>query len=263
MLADVVDLLRCHRCAAPVAVLDATVLACRSGHRHDIARHGHVNLLSTAAPANADTAAMVAARESYLAAGPHDALRQVLVERAGTTVLDAGCGPGWYFAGLPPTSRVVGLDLSAAAARRAARAHPRAGVLVCDLRDPWPVADRAVDTVWCVFAPRNPSEYRRVLRPSGELVVAIPAPDHLAELRDSGSVLGIQPEKESRLLAQLAHQGWTATWRELVRQTITPNRAMLEAVVAMGPSAHHGLTGPVSAAQLTVSAVVLGFSPGR
>jgi len=263
MLADAVELLHCPRCTAAIQVEAGKVLACHNGHRHDIARQGYVNLLSTRAPVNADTPAMVAARLSYLGAGPHDAVRAALVERAGARVLDAGCGPGWYFSMLPATTRVVGLDLSAAAARHAARAHPRAAVLVCDLRRPWPVADQVIDTVWCVFAPRNPQEYRRVLAPGGELHVVIPAPDHLIELRDAGAVLGLQQEKETRLVEQLGATGWRPTWRHPIRHVVEPTEAMVDAVVAMGPSAHHHrVTAGPAATQLTISVVVLGFSPG-
>ena len=34
-----------------------------------------------------------------------------------------------------------------------------------------------------MFAPRNPGEFHRVLRPNGSLIVVRPTVDHLAELR--------------------------------------------------------------------------------
>ena len=44
--------------------------------------------------------------------------------------------------------------------------------VVADTWDGLPLADGCVDLVQVVFAPRNPSEFARVLRPGGTLVVA-------------------------------------------------------------------------------------------
>ena len=48
---------------------------------------------------------------------------------------------------------------------------------------PYPLADQSVDAVLNMFAPRNPGEFHRVLRPNGSLIVVRPTVDHLAELR--------------------------------------------------------------------------------
>lgn len=242
MIADVVDLLCCPRCGAALQLPTPAVLGCPSGHRFDIARQGHANLLDRPAPVNADTASMVQARERHLARGQHDAVRQQLVERSGGSVLDAGCGPGWYLTALPDRTRVIGHDLSVAAARRAAKAHPRTGALVTDLRRPWPVADHSVDTVWSVFAPRPMGEFVRVLRPGGSVLVVLPAPDHLAELVSTGLVIGQHAAKEERLLEQFAAE-FEPVDRQVWRVSVEATPEVVADIVAMGPSAHHRAAG--------------------
>ncbi len=257
MISEVVDLLRCPHCASELTCTDR-VVSCAGPHRFDLARQGQLNLLSNAAPANADTAEMVAARLDHLGHGFHDQVRDLLTTRAGRVVLDAGCGPGWYLAGLSDDHRAIGLDLSAAAARRAARL-PRTGIVVTDLRRGWPVADRSVDTVWSIFAPRNRSETARVLRPGGELVVVLPAPDHLDELRAAGAVIGLQPDKEQTIAEQFAD--WQPIRRDTVRVEIErPDPAFVATAVAMGPSAHHRTT-TATVDRLTLSLVVRAFRP--
>ena len=62
------SLLRCPQCRQDLARTGRT-LRCPSGHSFDIARQGYVNLAGHAPPRNADTPAMVAARERFLATG--------------------------------------------------------------------------------------------------------------------------------------------------------------------------------------------------
>jgi 23S rRNA (guanine745-N1)-methyltransferase len=58
--------------------LEGRSLICGTGHRFDLAAQGYVNLLGRAAPAAADTAAMVAARVEVQAAGIHAELTATL-----------------------------------------------------------------------------------------------------------------------------------------------------------------------------------------
>ena len=50
-----------------------------------------------------------------------------------------------------------------------------------------------------VFAPRNPAEMRRILKPGGTIVVVTPTERHLQEL----GLLKVHPEKRERLIADL------------------------------------------------------------
>ncbi len=252
-------LLACPRCGAALAIGDRTV-SCPSGHSYDVAKQGYVNLLGTAPPANADTAAMVAARERWLATGAYEPVAAAVVDavrqHAGTAltgpvVAEVGAGTAWYLARVldeTRDSRGIALDVSPAAARRAARAHVRVASVVADTWQRLPLVDGCVDVLLCIFAPRNGAEFRRVLAPGGVLVVVHPNPGHLAELRRSSGLLDIDPDKAERLAAQL--HGFELTHTRVQHQ-VSATADQVGDLIAMGPNAFH--TGPVAAHAATVA----------
>lgn len=235
-------LLACPVCADALDVA-ASPVACRAGHGYDVARQGHLNLLGAAQPANADTVAMVAARERVLATGAFDAVDAALARRARgvRTVLDVGGGTGHHLARLLqtlPDARGVSLDVSVAAARRAARAHPRAASVVADAWGTLPVRSGRLDAVTCVFAPRNMTELARVLGPGGRLLVVTPDADHLASLRARHGLLGIEPGKDDRLLRS-ASGVFEPVARDRVRTPLHADADLVADLIGMGPNAFH------------------------
>lgn len=251
-LLDVLPLLRCPVCAEPLHA-EGRSLRCPAGHSADLARSGAVTLLHRNRPRSGDDDAMARARDRFLATGAYAPLRAAILDLAapagkgagdgpGRTVLDVGCGSGWYSAGLleaEPGARGIGLDSSPRSLRFAARAHPRLAAIGADVFARLPLASDAIDLVLDVFSPRNPSEFARVLRPQGRLLVARPGPGHLAELREAvPGMLGIDPRKEERLATAL-EPFVTAVSERTVRFTaeLTPEAAT--DLVAMTPSARH------------------------
>ncbi len=239
---EVVRLLRCPICAASLH-RDGGTLRCAAGHAYDLARHGYVSLLAGRAPAG-DTAAMVADRETFLAAGHYDWLRDLLADRAaGLTapgcVVDAGAGTGFYLAAV--LERIPGsglaLDCSAYALRRAARAHPRIGAVRADLWRPLPVADGVARLVLNVFAPRNGTEFCRILAPGGTLVTVTPGPAHLTELVERLGLLRVDAQKQRRLADALP--GWRQVTTSRHTATLTLDHEGVAALAGMGPSAWH------------------------
>jgi len=189
-------LLRC-----PVCRLDLTAaggaLACRNRHSFDLAREGYVNLLRRKKgrrPASGgDSLEQLRHRARLLDAGHFDAIAATIAEhvRQNDTrwwrILDAGSGTGHHLANIAkavsPDVVGLGLDLSAGAARQAARHWPMFAFAVTDLWTEWPVRDAAVDLVISIFAPKNYPEAAWVLCPGGWLAVAYPGADHMIELR--------------------------------------------------------------------------------
>jgi 23S rRNA (guanine745-N1)-methyltransferase len=241
-----VALLACPVCGAG---LEATAagLRCAAGHAFDRARQGHVTLLPPGhRPPSGDSAEMVADRAAFLAAGHYAGVTAALaaaVRADGTpsTLLDLGGGTGHHLAavldGLPDAVGLV-LDSSPYAARRAARAHPRAAAVVADAWQRLPVRDGVADRVVVVFAPRNGPEIARVLRPGGRLVVVTPAPDHLAELVGPLGLLRVDPDKQARLAAGL-QPGLRATAAAAHRERLLLRHDAVRTLVGMGPHARH------------------------
>jgi len=243
----VVALLRCPHCGAPLAH-DGPALRCARGHAFDVARQGAVTLLGPGArPPAGDTAAMVAARAAFLARGHFDGITAAVVAACTEAdpppgaVVDLGAGTGHHLARvLDALPGRVGLALDAAkpAARRAARAHPRLGAVVCDVWGPLPVRDAVAALALSVFAPRNGPEIARVLVPGGSLVVAAPTPRHLGELVPALGLLRVDERKRERLAARLGPHLRPAGEREH-EQRVALRHEDVARLVAMGPSAWH------------------------
>lgn len=189
------SLLCCPICGQPLEREERTYV-CPKRHCYDVAKEGYVNLL----PANkkhakdpGDDKDMVAARTRFLE-GEHyaplrDALAGLVLERNPKTILDSGCGEGYYTAGVCAAlrekgsdARVVGVDLSRAALKKAARRTREAEFAVASVYH-LPVADKTVDLLLNCFAPLALEDFRRVLRPEGTFLYVVPGPKHLWELK--------------------------------------------------------------------------------
>ncbi|MEV5436743.1 methyltransferase domain-containing protein [Streptomyces sp. NPDC052682] len=272
------DLLRCPACRTRRLRADRGALRCTAGHTFDIARHGYAGLLTGTRATSGDDAAMARARDRFLATGTYEPLRRTVarlaagaVPQRGGTVLDAGCGTGYYLSGVLdrlPAARGLGLDTSVRALRSAARAHDRAAAATWDVFRPFPLADAVADVVLDVFAPRNPAEFHRVLRPAGRLVVVRPTARHLAELRGRiPAMVTVDPHKEQRLHRALA-PFFRAAVTEQVEYPVSLTGPQVRDLLAMTPSAHHvtgaDLTGDgLLPGRVTVSVLATAYRPHR
>ena len=249
MLPDVLAALRCPLCRGALTVGERG-LRCGSGHAFDVARQGYVSFL-VGRPSGlvGDDAAMVDARARFLAAGHFDPLAEALAAAAAEAtagagaglVVDVGAGTGWYLARVldaTPARAGLAVDLSKFAARRAARAHPRAVAAVADARAPLPLADGCAAVALDVFAPRNGPELRRILRDDGLLLVVTPAREHLDELRQVLGLLDVDPEKERRVADALS-PCFDRVASEPRRWRMRLPRGDVLALAGMGPSARH------------------------
>jgi 23S rRNA (guanine745-N1)-methyltransferase len=252
--------LRCPICFRNLDPDGPLTLACGSRHSFDVARRGYVTLLAPRTKVQGDSADMLDARQRFLDEGHYEplvrALDEMLPRRQDERILDAGCGTGHYLRRMlatRPTASALATDLAPQAVARAVRAtltvgpaglrtgDPSTGPvdgLVADLWAPLPVRDEAATVIVNVFAPRNPAEYARVLEPGGALVVAVPEPEHLQELRDQGLVLGLQDDKIAKLHATL-QDFFVLEHERVVRHSMRLDSTGVDALVGMGPSSHH------------------------
>ncbi|MFJ1932400.1 putative RNA methyltransferase [Kitasatospora sp. NPDC088160] len=246
MLQDIERYLACPHCAQALTRHERA-LRCPAGHSFDLAKQGYVSLLAgDAHTGTGDTAEMVAARADFLAAGHYRPIADALAEAAADAdpeglVADLGAGTGHYLAHVLdalPGRAGAALDISKFALRRAAKAHPRIGAVVCDAWRPLPLRDASAGLMLNVFAPRNGPEIRRVLRPGATLLLVSPTARHLRELVGALGLLSVDEEKQRRIDEKLGPY-LTSAGRRQVEFTLRLGPDDVRTVVGMGPSAWH------------------------
>ena len=237
--------LRCPNCFLPLSPAGPLVLACPAGHSFDVNKRGFLSVVQGSRGLIGDSATMLDARESFLAAGWFEpllgALANLVSGEAPSRVLDIGCGTGYYLRGVldrSPGARALAMDLSPAAVARTVRGEDRIDGLVADVWSPLPVRGGVADVILNVFAPRNPAEVHRVLAPHGLLAVVIPQSAHLRELRAAGLALDVQADKAASLRASL-DPWFELESREQLSRTLSLSPAEVGSLIGMGPSAHH------------------------
>lgn len=170
-------------------------LFCPRAHSFDVARSGYLNLLQPQdrrSKRPGDTPEAVAARRRLhdrgVTAPLLNAIAEMLAASPNDVVLDAGCGDGFYLGSLAASSgfKGYGVDISIPAIDLAARRYPTCEWIVANADRFVPYADNSFSAVLSITARMNTSEFQRVLRDGGRLLVALPAPDDLIELRGTG-----------------------------------------------------------------------------
>lgn len=181
-------------CGQPLT-RDQRRAVCPRGHSFDTARSGYLNLLQPQERRSrepGDSAAAVAARRRLhdrgVTAPLLQAIAAIAAPTASDTVLDAGCGDGYYLGTLQSQSGcdAHGVDISIPAIDAAARRYPACEWIVANADRAIPYADRSFSLILSITARMNVSEFHRVLAAGGRLLVAIPAPEDLIELRGEG-----------------------------------------------------------------------------
>ena len=270
--------LRCPNCSADLSPVGERVYGCEHGHRFDRSKYGYLTLVPPKAPRTVgDDRTMLDARARLLGGGAYRPIADAVVTAAlqnpafptagSLRIADLGCGTGYYASRLADAVSDAGVllaDRSPDAIRTALRAVPGATGVVLDIWRPLPIRDAAADVILNVFAPRNPDEFARVLGSIGRLVVVVPRPEHLGELRRDGLLLDVPPEKTNAVSEQFAAVGLERRRVDALDYRLDADRETRELLAGMGPSAHHaaslgGTSDAPSAVTVTVAVDVLTF----
>ena len=173
---------------------------CEKGHSFDRAKSGYVNLLQRqSSRRRGDDAEMAKARQLFLNAGYYqkllDRICAIAEQVQPTQIMDVGCGEGWYSCAVTSVLRskgimtgLCGIDISPDILRFAAVRAKQQGIADAD----WavasvshlPAADHSCDCILNLFAPCEPHEFLRVMKPDGLLLRVIPLEKHLWELKE-------------------------------------------------------------------------------
>ncbi len=193
MNTSVLSLLSCPICHKKMDIRRSTDKICyckdEPPHCFDFSRSGYLNLAGPHA-GEGDGKQAIVARKMFLDAGYYqplaDQLCQILDQIPSQTLLDAGCGEGYYTNQMAKGRYALGIDLSKSgidqAAKRARQTESQAGFAVASIFD-LPADDAIFDVVTNLFAPCSEEEFLRILKPGGHLVIVAAGKQHLFGLK--------------------------------------------------------------------------------
>lgn len=237
----------CPVCGQPLTV-EPSAYHCPQGHLFDRAAKGYVNLLlpnQRNSPEPGDDRNCLRARQRFLNGGFYAPLAEQVCAWAAAhtpdapTVLDCGCGEGYYTRSLRAaltaagkTPRMAGFDISRSGIKMAAsRNDPTEFAVASIFRIP--VCSERVDLALLCFAPYCDTEITRILKPGGILMHIFPGKRHLYGLK---KVLYCHPYENDEQTAQSAQL--TETTRLRVNGRLLLDGAQAADLLAMTPYAY-------------------------
>lgn len=170
---------------------------CPNRHTFDMAKSGYVNLLPTnnSGGVHGDNKLMLRARREFLEKGYYkplcDAVCKVVSKYCcqNSVILDAGCGEGYYTTAVKANFdesniavELYGIDISKDAVDMAAKRKSGVNFAAASVFH-IPVMTNSCDLLLTMFAPYCGEEYGRVMKNGGIMVMAIPAENHLWEMK--------------------------------------------------------------------------------
>lgn len=178
---------RCIHCNSKL-IQNNTLVRCKNNHSYDFHKKGHLHLLrSQKSKDRGDEKLMVDARTQFLNTGTYqqflDHLVLLVKEFDSQTVLDVGCGEGYYAQGVQKeVESLYGFDISKDAIISASKRN--LGHLAVGSSFDMPVMDDSFDLAYAIFAPYSGEELLRVLKESGIFIFVYPLKNHLFELKE-------------------------------------------------------------------------------
>jgi 23S rRNA (guanine745-N1)-methyltransferase len=234
--------LRCPVCTAPLRQSERSFL-CENGHHFDLAKEGYINLLLShqrRSKTPGDDKAMIQARRRFMDSGAWDPLAdaiQNLFPREAANTLDCGCGEGRFLGALSEeySGHFFGIDVSKDAVRAASKRYKKALWIVANGMRELPLMDNSINCILSVLAPRNIVEFNRILRPDGTLILGVPGPNHLIELRSQLQAHSRDFEEKADQAVETCAPQFSEQRRDAVHFEVTLNREQIRDLIQMTP----------------------------
>jgi len=232
------SMLRCPVCKFQLHLREKS-LVCDNRHSFDIAKQGYVNLLTGGKPINEYTKVSFQERQQILEKGMYAHIleaicafmEETLCGKKGLTLLDAGCGEGYYSReisrrlGSKLGLQIYGTDISRDSLQLAAKSEPEHRIkwFVSDISR-LPVKNRKTDIILDIFTSANYQEFRRILPEDGYIIKVIPGEDHVRELREAAKDQLFHKEYTERKGAEHFAENFEVLVNRTVSQTfeVTP-----------------------------------------
>ena len=237
----------CPICQENLTLVE-TSLKCCNRHSFDLAKFGYVNLAPQIKQSANYDKENFQNRQQILEAGFYQAILEAVSDllassETSTTVLDIGCGEGFYSRKLQeshPDKTFYAFDISKDSVQIAAKSEANWAVnwFVGDLAQ-LPIKDASMDILLDIFSPANYGEFRRVLSKDGVLIKVIPTENHLKEIRQRVQDQLTNKDYSNQDIKNHFQEYFTILSNQTVSLTKTITTEHLQALLSMTPLLFH------------------------
>ncbi|MFW1760664.1 putative RNA methyltransferase [Acinetobacter calcoaceticus] len=236
------QILMCPVCRQSLNLNEKT-WRCGQGHSYDVAKQGYVNLHVVQHKHSknpGDTPESVDARRAFLQGGYYQPLQHAVVDLLKQldvkTVLDIGCGEGYYTSAMQQVvEQCVGVDIAKNAVQRAAKLNAEV-TWVVGTGATLPVLDQSMDACTSLFSPIPQAEIARVLKDDGYLIVVTPASEHLYAMREA-LFEQVNPHVPEKFVEQLQDL-FELKQEQIINAPFVLDQQSLKNLIAMTPYAY-------------------------
>lgn len=236
------QILMCPVCRQSLDLNEKT-WRCERGHSYDIAKQGYVNLHVVQHKHSknpGDTPESVDARRAFLQGGYYQPLQHAVVallkQLDVKTVLDIGCGEGYYTSAMQQVvEQCVGVDIAKNAVQRAAKLNTEV-TWVVGTGATLPVLDQSMDACTSLFSPIPQAEIARILKDDGYLIVVTPASEHLYAMREA-LFEQVNPHIPEKFVEQLQDL-FELKQEQIINAPFVLDQQALKNLIAMTPYAY-------------------------
>ena len=261
----------CPICQENLTLVE-TSLKCCNRHSFDLAKFGYVNLAPQIKQSANYDKENFQNRQQILEAGFYHAILEAVSDllansETSTTVLDVGCGEGFYSRKLQETHSdkiFYAFDISKDSVQIAAKSEPNWAVnwFVGDLAR-LPIKDASMDILLDIFSPANYGEFRRVLSKDGILIKVIPTENHLKEIRQKVQDQLTNKDYSNQEIKNHFQEHFTILSSQTASLTKTITAEQLQTLLSMTPLLFHVDQTKIDWSQLTEITIEAEIMVGR
>ena len=261
----------CPICQENLMLVESS-LKCSNRHSFDLAKFGYVNLAPQIKQSANYDKENFQNRQQILEAGFYQAILEDISDllansETSTTVLDVGCGEGFYSRKLQETHSdkiFYAFDISKDSVQIAAKSEPNWAVnwFVGDLAR-LPIKDASMDILLDIFSPANYGEFRRVLSKDGILIKVIPTENHLKEIRQKVQDQLTNKDYSNQEIKNHFQEHFTILSSQTASLTKTITAEQLQTLLSMTPLLFHVDQTKIDWSQLTEITIEAEIMVGR
>ena len=249
----------CPICQKNLTLVESS-LKCNNRHSFDLAKFGYVNLAPQIKQSANYDKENFQNRQQILEAGFYQAILEGVSDLleanpSAKTVLDIGCGEGFYSRKLQEThsdKTFYAFDISKDSVQIAAKSEANWAVnwFVGDLAR-LPLQDASMDILLDIFSPANYGEFRRVLSKDGILIKVIPTKNHLKEIRQTVQDQLTKKDYSNQDIKDHFQEHFTILSSQTASLTKTITAEQLQTLLSMTPLLFHVDQTKIDWSQLT------------